>query len=200
MFFSAILVAANEALLAIADTVGADSDQREIATWIERGRRALDERWNPDLGLCLDLDLRRAAPVEARTVAGFALLIAGGQPAARQQALLTTLDSAAFSGHPDVRWPLPLSTSPDDPRFRPRSYWRGPVWPFLNWLFWWSLHRAGEPERAERLRRAALAQLAVIDFAEYVEPFTGDPLGSGDQSWTAAVALDWLATGDRDGP
>jgi glucosylglycerate hydrolase len=30
-------------------------------------------------------------------------------------------------------------------------------------------------------------------FGEYYEPFTGEPLGSMDQSWTAAVALEWLA-------
>ena len=29
--------------------------------------------------------------------------------------------------------------------------------------------------------------------AENLEPYTGEPLGSMDQSWTAAVALDWLA-------
>ena len=29
-------------------------------------------------------------------------------------------------------------------------------------------------------------------FAEYFDPFTGDPLGSPRQSWTAAVTLDWL--------
>ena len=32
------------------------------------------------------------------------------------------------------------------------------------------------------------------EFAEYFEPFTGKPLGSPQQSWTAAVALDWLAS------
>ena len=31
-------------------------------------------------------------------------------------------------------------------------------------------------------------------FAEYFEPFTGEPLGSGEQSWTAAIALGLLAT------
>jgi hypothetical protein len=31
------------------------------------------------------------------------------------------------------------------------------------------------------------------DFAEYFEPFTGESLGSPQQSWTAAVALDWSA-------
>ena len=30
-------------------------------------------------------------------------------------------------------------------------------------------------------------------FAEYFEPFAAEPLGSLDQSWTAAIALDWLA-------
>ena len=29
-------------------------------------------------------------------------------------------------------------------------------------------------------------------FAEYYEPFTGEPLGSMQQSWTAAAVLDWL--------
>ena len=97
---------------------------------------------------------------------------------------------------PRLRWPVPPSTSPEDPAFQPRRYWRGPTWPVITWLFWWALNRIGETDRAERLRAAALDQLRVIDFAEYVEPFTGEPLGSLDQSWTAAVALDYLATPD----
>ena len=67
----------------------------------------------------------------------------------------------------------------------------------VNWLLWWSLLRAGESERAEQLRRAALEQLTAGDFAEYYEPFAGEPIGSLAQSWTAAVALDWLAAGSR---
>jgi glucosylglycerate hydrolase len=197
VLFSAILVAANDALLQIAGVVGAADPEREtIAAWADHGRRALTDRWHPDLALCLDYDLRAAAPVPTRTVAGFAPLVAGGLTPERQAALLATLDSTSFLGHPDLRWPIPPSTSPDDPAFRPRSYWRGPTWPFMTWLLWWALARDGERERATLLRQAALDQLAVIDFAEYVEPFTGEPLGSLDQSWTAAVALDWLAAGD----
>jgi glycogen debranching enzyme len=107
--------------------------------------------------------------------------------------LLATLDSTAFLGHRGLRWPLPPSTSPEDSKFHPRSYWRGPTWPVFSWLLWWSLIRAGEHERAERLRKVALDQLAVRGFGEYFDPFTGELLGSADQSWTAAVALDWLA-------
>ena len=199
VLFSAILVAANEALLAIANLVDGPDDERTlIQGWMEQGRRGLEGCWDEALGLCLDYNVRARAPVVARTVAGFAPLIAGGLTPERQAALLDRFDSSAFVGHPDLRWPVPPSTSPHDPGFRPRSYWRGPTWPVITWLLWWSFVRAGEPERAARLRLAALDQLASIDFAEYVEPFTGEPLGSLDQSWTAAVALDWLAA-DNDG-
>jgi hypothetical protein len=193
---SAILVAANEALLDIAEVVGAPDEERELVTgWIKRGHRGLDERWDPDLKLCLDYDLRADRPLRVRTVAGFAPLIAGRQSPERLEALLEVLDSPAFIRHPGLRWPLPPSTSPEEPGFHPRSYWRGPVWPVVSWLLWWSLLRIGEIERAERLRRTALEQLMAGGFAEYYEPFTGDPIGSLAQSWTAAVALDWMAGG-----
>jgi glucosylglycerate hydrolase len=191
---SAILVAANEALLEIAEVVGApDADRELIAAWAERGRLGLDVCWDEDLKLCLDYDLRADRPLRVRTVAGFAPLIAGRQNPERVEALLEVLDSSAFAGHPDLAWPLPPSTSPGELRFHPRSYWRGPTWPVINWLLWWSMLRPGEPERAERLRRISLEQLASGGFGEYFDPYTGEPLGSPRQSWTAAVALDWLA-------
>ena len=191
---SALLVRANEAMLDIADVAGApEADRAKIRSWIERGRRGLNERWDPDLGLCLDYDLRASEPLRALTIAGFAPLIAGTEVAGRLEVLLRVIDSHAFTGNPDLRWPLPPSTSPDQPGFQPRNYWRGPVWPVMNWLLWWSLEKAGELKRADRLKAYALAQLSDGCFAEYYEPFTGEALGSDDQSWTAAVALDWLA-------
>jgi GH15 family glucan-1,4-alpha-glucosidase len=42
------------------------------------------------------------------------------------------------------------------------------------------------------LRGATLEQLAEGEFAEYYEPFSGEPLGARHQSWTAAAVLDWL--------
>ena len=49
----------------------------------------------------------------------------------------------------------------------------------------------------EPCARRALEELADGSFAEYFEPFTGEPLGSDYQSWTAAVVLDWLVRGDE---
>ena len=195
VLFSAILVAANEALLEIHAAVGAPAEDRAtIERWIERGKEGLEDQWDPALGLCLDRDVLTGEPLRVRTVAGFAPLISGGLDGRRLADTLRTLDSPAFVGNPLLHRPLPPSTAPDEPGFHPRSYWRGPVWPVANWLLWWSLLRAGEPERASSLRHHTLEALAESGFAEYFEPFTGEPLGSGEQSWTAAIALDMLAT------
>src|SRR5215216_5385050 len=194
VLFSAILIAANEALLEIAEVVGAPEEDRTlIEGWIERGRAGLEGLWDPDLGLCLDYDVLAGRPLRVRPIAGFAPLIAGSLSRERLDALLETLDSPAFAGREGLHRPLPPSTSPEEPGFHPRSYWRGPVWPVANWLLGWSLIRVGKPDRAERIRQETLGQLGKAGFAEYFEPFTGEPLGSTEQSWTAAVALDMLA-------
>src|ERR687897_760341 len=73
VLFSAILVAANEALLEIARVIRApEEDLGLIEGWIWRGRNGLDGQWDSDLKLCLDHDLRRDAPLRARTIGGFA--------------------------------------------------------------------------------------------------------------------------------
>ena len=43
------------------------------------------------------------------------------------------------------------SVSRADPAFADNTYWRGRVWPILNWLVWLGLHRAGEHGAAARL-------------------------------------------------
>jgi len=198
VLFSAILVAANEALLTIAGLVGAQAEDRTlIADWIKRGRRGLGRCRNPELGLCLDHDLRAGRALRVHTVAGLVPLVAGGLRPWHLAILLEALRSSSFIGYPGLGRPLPPSTSPNDPGFDPRSYWRGPLWPVIDWLLWWALERAGENQLAERLRESSLEQIAEEGFAEYFEPFTGEPLGSKEQSWTAAVALDWLASGPR---
>lgn len=194
VFFSAVLVAANAALLDLADVAGAcDGDRGDLAGWLDRGRAALARRFDPESGLCLDYDVRTGERIRLRTFAGFAPLFARTMDAGQVAAQLRLLDSADFCGNPRLRWRLLPSTSPAEPAFEPRDYWRGPVWPVINWLLWQSLTELGRSARAGELRRDSLAQVAAGEFNEYYEPFTGQPLGSPRQSWTAAVVLDWLA-------
>jgi len=205
VFFSSVLVAANTALLDLADVAGAsDGDRRQLARWLDRGREGLAGCFDTESGLCLDYDVRNEEHIRLRTFAGFAPLFAGtaeaGQragtaEAGRREAQLRLLDSRDFCGDPRLRWRLLPSTSPAEPAFEPRNYWRGPVWPVIDWLLWHSLRLLGYSERADELRRDSLVQIAAAgDFAEYFEPFTGEPLGSPQQSWTAAVTLDWTAS------
>ena len=197
VFFSAVLVSANAALLDLADVAGAsDSDRGQLASWLDRGRGGLARCFDAESGLCHDYDVRAGEQIRLRTFAGFAPLFAQTQDAGQRATQLRRLDSGDFCGNPRFRWRLLPSTSPAEPVFEPRNYWRGPVWPIIDWLLWHALSRLGYADRADELRRDSLSQItATGEFAEYFEPFTGKPLGSLQQSWTAAVALDWSASG-----
>jgi glycogen debranching enzyme len=184
---------ANRALLTVADAVGATCAERaQIQTWVERGRAGIAATVDAESGMAYDVDLGTGAPIEVATFAGLSPLLDAGSP--HRARALRNLDSSAFAGHPGLRWAMVPSTSPSAECFDPRNYWRGPVWPIVNWLFWRGLRDGGDTARAEALREASLDSLRHVGFAEYFHPMTGEALGSAMQSWTAAVALDWLAS------
>lgn len=195
VFATACLAASAEALARLAEGLG----DRELSTRerarASRTRAAVAGSVDPATGLCRDLDLQEGRWLEGATIAGFSLLVCGGAPGpvARQR---ETLFGPAWMGHPRNRYPLPGSVSLDDPSARPREYWRGPVWPIMNWLLAHCALERGDPDLAFHLRTYGLAQLADLEFGEYYEPVTGETLGSHRQSWTAMAALDWL-TADR---
>ncbi|MDF3149405.1 hypothetical protein PBV88_51610, partial [Streptomyces sp. T21Q-yed] len=76
--------------------------------------------------------------------------------------------------------------------FDPHRYWRGPAWFNTGWLLERGLRTHGERERAGALRTAVLDLASATDFAEYVDPYTGEACGATGFGWTAALALDLL--------
>lgn len=191
VFASALFVAANEALARLAVRLGAP-DAAELDEYAARFRAGVLASVDPVSGLARDVDLRAGAPTGTPTIAGFAPLICGGMDNSSRTRLVDLLLGPGWAGNPDFRRPLPPSAPPDAPGFDQRCYWRGPTWPVVTWLLASALGRHGETAAASRLRSAALGSLADGAFGEYYDPFTGEPLGSRDQSWTAAVVLDWL--------
>jgi glucosylglycerate hydrolase len=191
VFFSAIMAASSDVLAGLANEIGRPeaSELRQISA---RFRAGVTTTVDPATGLARDFDVRAGEWIATDTVSGFAPLIAGGEPALLS-AQRETLQGAAWMGFPGLRFALPPSTSPASPAFRARTYWRGPVWPFLNLLLGWACARDGQAELHEALRSESLQQLSDVKFGEYYEPFTGEPLGSLAQAWTAAAALEWLA-------
>jgi len=198
VLFTAIYAAACDELAGLCGRLGGPdvADVAELRGYAAAARAAVLAHRGPD-GLAADVDLRTGKQLAEQTVAGFAPLIAGGLTAADRGQLVATLLGPRWAGHPQLRWPLPPSTSPCSAAFRRSCYWRGPVWPVVTWLLAWALRRDGESAAADQLRMATLAQLHDGDFAEYYDPLDGTPLGSHHQSWTAAVTLDWLLASSR---
>ena len=167
-------------------------DAAELKDYAAQSRAAVFCHVDEASGLAADVDLRTETWLRTETIAGFAPLIAGGMPLQLRRRQVDMLLGERWAGHPSFKYPLPPSTSPSSPAYNPACYWRGPVWPVFTWLLTWALSRSGEQGAASVLREASLAQLTDETFAEYYHPVTGEPLGSLHQSWTAAVALDWL--------
>ncbi len=121
--------------------------------------------------------------------AGQFLTLFGGCPTATQaQQLVKQLQHERF-------WtPFPIPTSPtDSATFAPDTYWRGNVWPCINWLIFQGLRRYGYDELAHELAARSLALLEQSGFWEYYHPLSGQGLGGGIFSW-AAVILDMTAS------
>jgi hypothetical protein len=192
VLFTAIFARASDLLASLATRLDQRADAAELKDYAAQARAAVFCHVDEVSGLAADVDLRTGAWLRTETIAGFAPLIAGGMPATLRRRLVSLLLSERWAGHPSFKFALPPSTSPCSDAYNPECYWRGPVWPVLTWLLTWALERSGERAAAASLRDASLAQLADHTFGEYYHPVSGAPLGSLRQSWTAAVALDWL--------
>ncbi|UQX89667.1 hypothetical protein M6D93_06605 [Jatrophihabitans telluris] len=191
VLMSAILAAASDVLAELGESIGRLRQAAELRAISERFRAGVTRAISPVTGLARDFDVRSGEWIHTATVAGFAPLLCCADRAIRDRQL-RVLTGPQWLGHDRLAFALPTSTSPTSPAFRRTTYWRGPVWPVLTWLLGWGLRRFGDDALAEQLRQQSLQQLAHGDFAEYYDPFSGAPLGSRNQSWTAAVALDWL--------
>ena len=151
-------------------------------------------------GLARDFDLRADRWLRTPTIAGFAPLLCGGMGLAREQAPLATFQGpswARVSGAAGRGAAVGIAGRPGLP---PWTYWRGPVWPVVTWLFGWAPQRRGLLEPASKLRTERLRLVVDGTFAGYYQPFGGERLGSHRQSWTAAVVLDRLAAVSRGSP
>ncbi|WP_298180943.1 glycogen debranching protein [Saccharomonospora sp.] len=164
----------------------------DLRAWAARAREAVAHNTDPDTGFAYDRDLRNGDTSKTTTIAAFSPLLCSALPDRLERRLLEELTGPGWAGHPELHAAVVPSVSPNDPGFDARRYWRGPQWPVMAWLFSFAFHRRGWAELARQWRDQGLRLVSDGSFGEYYEPFTGEPLGSTQQSWTAAVTLDWL--------
>jgi glycogen debranching enzyme len=184
--FNAIWLWSTHALAEIAARIGEDAGPfREAAAGVHAAllSRLWDgERFRPR-DLCADRLL------EPRTILGFGPLLDTDLPSDVLDALVAELRS------PHFRSDAGIGVASSDllaPEFDRRRYWRGPVWANLNWLLARGLRGHGRDTPAAELERTTVGLVERSGMREYFDPVTGDGLGAGEFSWTAAVVTDIL--------
>ncbi|PZP44122.1 MAG: neutral trehalase [Azospirillum brasilense] len=182
---NAILLRAEQDLLELAARFGTPAEEAEIAARITRMEAALESLWDEGRGCYLPRDLLSGEAIPFRGSAGFLPLFAG--QARHAVALAGTLEGWSKS----VRALVP-STDPGDSLFEPLRYWRGPIWAVVNWMIAEGFRRCGQEVMAERVAGDTRGLIAAEGFSEYFDPLTGQGIGGGTFSWTAAI---WLLMG-----
>jgi hypothetical protein len=195
VLFNALLVQSNRDLAEIARVLGEDASPYEA--WADRTARGLESRlWDDGEASYLDYDVRAERHVRVRTGAGFSPLYAGVPTPERARRLLERLWASAVAvdgvGHAVTSVPV------DDVHFDPGRYWRGPVWPMINWVLHAGLVRYGFDDEAREIRSGLLELVRREGFWEHYNPITGRGEGTEHISWTAALVLDLLDGADGD--
>lgn len=193
--FNSILVRADDRLREIARAIGVPLPAK-LAGAIEAHRSAMEDLWDASTDSYYSRDARTGQLIRQASIGGFLPLYAGCLEPARAARLVERLSDPRSFATP---YPVP-SVPVDSPWFQPRRYWQGPTWVNTNWLLIDGLRRYGYAGQADALRDKTLALVDKSGFFEYYEPFTGEPAGARDFSWTAALTLDLLSEDGRAAP
>ncbi len=190
--FNAILIKSNQSLIQLADQLGLDPGP--LPDWQQQSIQAFNQKlWHPALQVYVPYDLRIQAQIEHKEIGGIAPIFAGipDQTQAQQMAdYLMDLHQRGFF--------LVPSFDVDSPLFDSKRYWRGPVWPQMNWLIYQGLKAYGFAETADLVRTDLIELVSRLGFYEYFESqkslvhelnrgYGGDLF-----SWTASSIIDLI--------
>ena len=183
---NAILIKSNDSLLEIASDLNLDSGQ--VQEWQGLSKSNYDEKfWNADLGTYVSYDLRHEKQMNHREIGGLIPLFAeipDESKAAQLNAYLQDISSRGFYLCP--------SFDVDSPLFDSKRYWRGPIWPQMNWMVHKGLKTYGYEHTAEIVKSDLNTLIHKLGFYEYfesqkdvVETLTKG-YGGNNFSWTAS--------------
>lgn len=190
-FFNTLVAQSADSMARLAALVAAD----DVAKWRALAlhtRHAIASLWSPVEQMYLSRDVRSGELIRKRTISGLAPLLLPPIAAAplRREALLDTLRSPGFA----TRYPVPTLDA-RAANFSRRCYWRGPSWFNTDWLLMRGLEADNSSAAdAARIRSAMLELVNGSGWREYWDPLSGEPHGSANFSWTAALFLDTFCT------
>ena len=189
---NAILIKSNQSLIEIGKRFGFDT--AEIEEWQQQSIPVFrDKLWNDGLETFCVYDLRKDGQVENKEIGGITALF-GNIPNDDQANSLNRY----LKGLHDRGFYICPSFDVDDPLFDSKRYWRGPIWPQMNWLIHKGLLEYNFTETADIVKNDLISLVDQLGFYEYFEAqksvaHTLDKgYGGGNFSWTAACVLDLL--------
>lgn len=183
--FNAILIRACTDLAELADQLGEAAVAQENRAFAAHGLAAMESLWSEEHGQYLCHDRVAGSLIDSASIGGL-LAAFCAIPPARAAQIAATIDSH------DTRYRV-ASHPPQDARFDPKRYWRGPVWLVVNYMIADGLAQAGQGDAAARITASSLDLIRESGFAEYYDSISGVPLGGGRFTWTAAMVLEFLS-------
>ena len=158
-------------------------DEEALATFREAYHRIL---WNEQASQFHDYDVHAGQSLPVDTIAGLIAIYGRLVDPAQASRMIT-----AYRDRCRACLTFP-SVPPHQRGFDPVKYWRGPVWVPINWMLIRGLQSLGLTSEAAEVRTQTLDLVSRKGFSEYFHAYSGEGLGGGDFSWTAALAIDLL--------
>lgn len=187
VIFNSILIRANHHLKTIARAAG-HSIPTELTERMDKTEKALEGLWDPYSSQYYSRNFVTHKLLKIPSIATFLPLYAGTISQERADQLVQLLHNKQQFG---PLYPVP-SMPVSSPWFHPTGYWQGPTWINTNWLIIDGLKRYGYTELAEEITQKSLELVAGSGNYEYFSPLDGQPAGSNNFSWTAALTIDFL--------
>lgn len=189
---NAILIKSNDSLIQIGKEYGFDT--KEIEEWQAQSKGSFNDKfWNDNLQSFVSYDCRSEEQIEHKEIGGFISMF--GECATKSQA--KSMADYLNQLH-DKGYYLCPSFDVDSPLFDSKRYWRGPIWPQMNWMIASGLQAYGFDHIASIVKSDLLELVEKLGFYEYFESnkHTVQKINKGyggdNFSWTASTVLSFL--------
>jgi len=170
---SSYLLASEQSLMRMATILGDYAMAERRSARHAKGIAAMRKHmWDGHAGCFVAVRTQTLEKIPSISVGGFIPLMAG-VPSSKQAAIMAaTLETPAWAT------PLPIpSMASTDPLYSSGKYWRGDVWPALNYQIATGLATYGHRALAARIADAVVANELKVGISERYDSATGAPLG-----------------------
>ncbi|MBD3388847.1 MAG: hypothetical protein GF416_07250 [Candidatus Altiarchaeales archaeon] len=192
VLFNSVWAKSNRGLAKIASVLGEEEDSRLFLSWADDTVKSMDDiMWDPESRIYHDYDTAAGRRIKVRTVGSFTALFSGLEDKKRAAEVARSLEDPANGFATEYMIP---STSTMEESYDEGRFWRGPIWPFTNYIICEGLRENGLEREYAGLRDQTLELAGRSGFREC---FTigGAGTGVGCFSATAAIVLSLLSQG-----